>query len=165
MSFDNEIRQMIRQELQTVIAPIADAVAELQQNGNLASQLTSLLGGGAVKRGPGRPKKSAFGRVVLFDGKSAKRGPGRPRKVAVAAGAKRGAKASGNSVRGCAIIGCDRPARSKGYCAADYQKRRMLVKTKRLPADWYENAAPHSVKDLVLPRGSAGAKALAEAKK
>jgi hypothetical protein len=41
----------------------------------------------------------------------------------------------------------------------------MLSKTDRLPSDWVEEAKPQSVKNLVLPRGRAGAKALAEAKK
>ena len=55
--------------------------------------------------------------------------------------------------------------RSKGYCAAHYQKFRMLSRTHRLPADWTEHASPGSVRDVVLPRGRAGAKALAEARK
>ena len=71
----------------------------------------------------------------------------------------------GSSDRACAVIACKRPVRSKGYCAAHYQKMRMLARTKRLPADWKDNAEPHTVKDMVLPRGRAGAKALAESRK
>jgi hypothetical protein len=64
----------------------------------------------------------------------------------------------------CAIKGCGKKMRSKGYCAAHYQKFRMLEKTNRLPADWVADAAPNSVKNIKLPRGRAGAKALAEAR-
>lgn len=58
-------------------------------------------------------------------------------------------------VRQCAIIGCRRPARSKGYCSAHYQKLRLLVKTNRRPASWVDDAAPNSVPEIVLPRGRA----------
>ena len=49
--------------------------------------------------------------------------------------------------------------------SAHYQKLRMLTRTNRLPSDWKEYAPANSVKDVVLPRGRAGAKSLAEAKK
>lgn len=70
----------------------------------------------------------------------------------------------------CAVKGCKRKVRSKGFCAADYQKARMLAKTNRLPGDWALvlsglPSAPAKVDNLVLPRGRAGAKALAAAKK
>jgi hypothetical protein len=65
----------------------------------------------------------------------------------------------------CAIIDCGKPARSKGYCSAHYQKFRNLAKSKRLPSDWVEYANPSTVTDFKLPRGRAGAKALAEHKK
>ena len=66
--------------------------------------------------------------------------------------------------RPCAIIGCKRPSRTKGYCAAHYQKLRMLDRTKRLPDAWKDFAAPNSVEDVVLPRGRAASKALKETK-
>ena len=149
MSFDKILRDMIRQEISAVIGPLADAVAQLREQGTVASQLSSLLGGG-VKRGPGRPRKNAL--VALLPAKAARRGP-------------KGKRTNGSNDRGCAIIGCKRPARSKGYCAAHYQKYRMLTRTKRLPSDWSEHASAGSVRDMVLPRGRAGAKALAEARK
>lgn len=62
---------------------------------------------------------------------------------------------------GCAIIGCGNPNRTKGYCAAHYQKLRMLEKTKRRPASWKDYAKPGTVADLIMPRGRAGSKALA----
>ena len=40
----------------------------------------------------------------------------------------------------------------------------MLERTHRLPSDWKEYASEGSVKDLKLPRGRAGAKALAALK-
>ena len=61
--------------------------------------------------------------------------------------------------------GCGKKMRSKGYCAAHYQKFRMLERTNRLPSDWVADAAPNWVKNVKLPRGRAGAKALAEARK
>lgn len=151
MSFDKILRDMIREEISSVIGPIADAVAQLREQGSVAAQLSSLLGGGA-KRGPGRPRKSNALMPLLSS----------------SSGARRGAKIKrtrGNNDRGCAIVSCRRPARSKGYCAAHYQKYRMLTRTKRLPSDWVEHASPGSVRDMVLPRGRAGAKALAEARR
>jgi hypothetical protein len=62
------------------------------------------------------------------------------------------------------VIGCPRQARTKGYCSAHYQKLRNLTKTNRRPPEWVDFAPPHSVEDVVLPRGRAGAKALKEAK-
>lgn len=144
MSFEKILRDMIREEIAAAVGPLASAVDDLRSQGNLVAQLSSVLGaGGAVRRGPGRPRKNAL--------------------RAVASGGKRGPR--GSNDRGCAILGCKRPARSKGYCAAHYQKYRMLSRTKRLPDDWKEHAEPGTVKDLVLPRGRAGAKALAEARK
>src|SRR5439155_128379 len=130
---------MIRQEVGAAMVPMARAISQLQEQGNLQAQLQSLLGGG-VKRGPGRPRKFPAGIPLLTAGRSngAKRGP-------------KGKRTLDGNDRGCAVIGCHRPARSKGYCAAHYQKYRMLTRTKRLPSDWIQHAQPGSVKDLVLP--------------
>lgn len=67
-----------------------------------------------------------------------------------------------HNARLCALIGCRRHARSKGYCPAHYQKFRNLERTGRLPSAWQAFAPPNSVRDVVLPRGRAGAKALAQ---
>jgi hypothetical protein len=134
---------MVQAEVERVVAPMMSA---LQQQGEVLSRFAAAFGS-PLKRGPGRPRKAAFAGAPV----NVKRGPGRPR-------------GSGGDVR-CAIIDCKRPARAKGYCAAHYQKYRNLAKTGRLPADWVENATPQSVKNLVLPRGRAGAKALAESRK
>lgn len=138
-SFDKLFRDLVAQEVNAQLAPI----------------LTQL-----------RAQSEVIGRLGSAFGAPARRGPGRPPKAggAVKAGRATKVKAAGGQ-RGCAVIGCARPARAKGYCAAHYQKYRNLEKTGRLPADWVADAAPQSANDVVLPRGRAGAKALAEAKK
>lgn len=138
---------MIRDEVQAAIGPLAAAIAQIQSQGNVLSQLQAALGGG--RRGPGRPPN-----------------PFKVSKLQLKAGGRRRTRAqNGQNDRGCALIGCKRPARSKGYCAAHYQKYRSLARTGRLPSDWKDFAPPASVKDVVLPRGRAGAKALAEMRK
>jgi len=115
----------------------------------------------------------------VLRGTPARRGPApKPVKVAAPPVVKAGRKPKRSSrplpaaesedesgPRMCAIEGCGRPARSKGYCAAHYQKFRMLQKTGRLPEDWVEFAPEGSVRNITLPRGRAGAKALADAKR
>ena len=141
MSVDKLMRDMVRDEVARAMAPVTAAIHDLQAQGAIIARLAAALG------------------------TPLKRGPGRPPKVAVVAGRKGKPGRKAGESRLCALQGCKRPARSKGYCAAHYQKYRMLAKTDRLPSDWVENAAPGSVKNLVLPRGRAGAKALAESKK
>ena len=148
MSVDKMLRDMVADEVAQALRPVHAALAELQGNGAIISRLAAALGQ-PVKRGPGRPPKSLFAAA--------------PAPAKATRGAKRGRKPSDK--RDCAVIGCGRPARSKGYCAAHYQKFRMLDRTGRLPSDWVADASPSSVKNLALPRGRAGAKALAEARK
>lgn len=142
-SFDQLLRSMVQAEVAGAIAPLADA---LQQQGEVLARFAAAFGA-PLKRGPGRPRKNAFGPVAAA-----------PKARAVKVRAAAGEEA-------CAVIGCKRPARAKGYCAAHYQKYRNLKATGRLPSDWKDGAAPQSVEDIKLPRGRAGAKALAEAKK
>jgi hypothetical protein len=152
MSVDQAIRSMIRDEVEAAVLPLQRALADLQNSG--LGKLSQLLGGGAVKRGPGRPP-NPFKLATV----GARRGPGRP----PGSGAKAGRSRADNGAndRGCALQGCKRPARSKGFCAAHYQKYRNLEATGRLPSDWKPFASPGSVKDIILPRGRAGSKALA----
>ena len=149
MSVDRAFRNMIRNEIAELIRPLQSAVARLQEGSselralkdlaNRLAPLTTLLGGRpALRRGPGRPRGSGRGET--------RGGRGRRGRV------------SGQNDRVCALIGCRKKARSKGYCAAHYQKLRMLTRTHRRPSDWAEYAAPNSVKDIVLPRGRAAAK-------
>ncbi|MFZ5439138.1 MAG: cell wall protein [Myxococcota bacterium] len=144
MSVDKLLREMVAAEVEQALAPVHAALAELQANAAVLERIAAALGQ-PIKRGPGRPAK-AF-------------------KVAPAARKGRKAAADSEGKRACAVQGCGRPARSKGYCAAHYQKFRMLDRTGRLPSDWVPDAPPNSVKNIKLPRGRAGAKALAELKK
>lgn len=75
---------------------------------------------------------------------------------------KQAPHATAGGKRGCAIIGCTRPHRAKGYCGAHGQKLRMLIQTGRRPAAWKDNANPGTVADILMPRGRAASKALAE---
>lgn len=143
MSLDKVLRDVVREEVARAFGPLAAAVNQLQSQSAIVARLAAALGT-PLKRGPGRPPRA----LVLAAATPGKRG----RKPAV-----EGAL--------CAVIDCGRPARSKGYCAAHYQKFRMLQKTDRLPSDWKEYASPNSVENISLPRGRAGAKALAEVKK
>lgn len=143
MSVDKLLREMVADEVQRALGPVHEMLAELQGHGAIIERLAAALGQ-PVKRGPGRPQK--------FAGFKASRG------------GRRSVAASGDK-RECAVMDCGRPARSKGYCAAHYQKFRMLDRTGRLPPDWVPDAAPGSVQNIALPRGRAGAKALAEARK
>lgn len=151
MSVDKAFREMIRNEIEAQLRPIQAAVVRLESSADLvalrdlAVRLAPLLGTKVSGRPAGR---LPAGRKIA----GAKAGPGRRRRV----------DAGGD--RSCALIGCRRPARSKGYCAAHYQKFRMLTRTNRRPADWVEYAPPNSVEDVVLPRGRAAAKALRAAK-
>lgn len=147
MSVDRAIRELIHHEVKAMLAPLLASIAELHTRSAAMERLAVALGQ-PLKRGPGRPKK-----LVLPH----QRGPGRPKgSVTVARVA--------NTDRHCAVIGCRRPARSKGYCAAHYQKYRMLSRTDRLPPGWVDDAGPQTVENVVLPRGRAGAKALADSK-
>jgi len=146
MSVDQTLREMIRNEVGSQLRPITRAVSQLEGLRVLADRLglTSLFAGAPVlRRGPGRPPGS---------GRKGRR-RGRPRKIGMTAGD-----------RGCAIIGCKNKSRTKGYCAAHYQKLRMLIRTKRRPTAWTDHAAPNSVPDVVLPRGRAASKALKAAR-
>lgn len=149
MSVEGAFRSLIRSEIAAQLEPLQQAVRELQnqsQNigalGNLIHQLsplTNLLAPFAL----GGPAPAP------------RRGPGRPKRSNVVA--------SNGGERACAIIGCKRSSRSKGYCAAHYQKLRMLTRSGRKPASWSEFAPPNSVPELVLPRGRAAHKARRQA--
>lgn len=153
MSIDSMLREMVREEVRKLMTPVMGTLANLEARqrevvSRLAQVFHATRGGG--KRGPAKLAKDFL----------------------ALAGKRRGGKgsrgASGDSSsqsRACAIEGCSRPARSKGYCAAHYQKFRMLERTNRLPDDWVANAPAGTVKNVVLPRGRAGAKALAASKR
>lgn len=153
MSVDKVLRDMVADEVTRALRPVHDSLAELQGNNAIIARLAAALGQ-PLKRGPGRPPKIVVSAAVAPAAKAAAGG----RK-----GARRGRKPSAGAGQECAVIGCGRAARSKGYCAAHYQKFRMLDRTGRLPSDWVADADPSSVRHIPLPRRRAGAKALAEA--
>lgn len=149
-SVENAFRSLIRSEIAAQLQPLQTAVRDLQaraedlgllqelaeQLSPLASLLAPLTGQPPTRRTAVRPA----GRRSVKPGRR-----GRPAGRSVAA-------------RACAIIGCKRPARSKGYCGAHYQKLRMLTRTHRKPSAWTDFPPPNSVPDLVLPRGRAAHK-------
>jgi len=169
MSVDKAFREMVRNEIEAQLKPLRDLVsrleagtADLDRLRNVAEQLAPLAS--AVG-----PLFGASGRTAAAP---ARRGPGRPARAASApaaaatGGKRRGRKpAAEGGARECAINGCGKPSRTKGYCAAHYQKLRMLEKTGRRPTAWVDYAEANSVDDIKLPRGRAAAKALAEAQK
>ena len=151
MSLDKLLLDVVRDEVARAIRPLESALNELQSQSAILAGLQSVLRGGPARRGPApKPVKVA----PVKAGRKARR---RPEPVETFDGE--------GGPRNCALEDCGRPARSKGYCAAHYQKYRMLQKTGRLPEDWTEFAAEGSVKNITLPRGRAGAKALADAKR
>ncbi|WP_309896684.1 cell wall protein [Archangium sp.] len=168
MSVDKAFREMVRNEIEAQLKPLRDMVsrleagtADLDRLRNVAEQLAPL----ASAMGP------LFGASGRTAAAPARRGPGRPARAAAAPAAATGGKRRGRKpaaeggARECAINGCGKPSRTKGYCAAHYQKLRMLEKTGRRPSAWVDYANANSVDDIKLPRGRAAAKALAEAQK
>ncbi len=160
MSVDKAFREMIRNEIEAQLKPLRAEISRLQAG---TSDLDALRDVAERLAPVAAAMAPLFGAQVP---KAVKRGPGRPAKVAVAlpvGGKRRGRKPSTDGSRECAIIGCGSPSRTKGYCAAHYQKLRMLTKTNRRPTSWVDYAPPNSVEDVKLPRGRAAAKALAAA--
>src|SRR5690242_11389171 len=51
MSVDKAIRDMIRDEVEAAVAPLTQAIAQIQDQGGVLAQLQALLGG--KRRGPG----------------------------------------------------------------------------------------------------------------
>jgi hypothetical protein len=154
---------MIRRELDAALAPLQKMVNRLEQGlesleavRRVTDQLSPLLRKqgqqvvlqAAQTQAPAAAKKGAPARAPAAAPVARGRGRGRP-------------KAAGGA-QACAVIGCKRPSRSKGYCSAHYQKLRLLIKTGRRPKDWVDDAAPQSAQDLKLPRGRAAANAASE---
>jgi hypothetical protein len=176
MSVDKAFRDMVRGEIESQVKTLRDQLAKLEQAAegmedlrnvvDRLSPLADLLGGGGGGGGGGmgaRPAaKKAAAKPAARPAPKAAPPPPAPMASSSAGGKRRGRKPA-EGVRICAIIGCGKPARTKGYCAAHYQKLRMLEKTNRRPSEWVDYAPPNSVHDLKLPRGRAAAKALAEA--
>ncbi len=158
MSVDQAFRRMIRREIEAQLRPLQHVVARLQEGASdlgglraLAERLSPLAG--LFSSGT----SSAIEPVVH-------RRRGRPPGSTRAKRSRRGRRPGTANDRGCAIKGCKNASRTKGYCAAHYQKLRMLIRTNRRPTAWTDYAPANSVADIVLPRGRAAAKALKAAK-
>jgi hypothetical protein len=167
MSVDKAFRDMIRNEIEVQLKPLRDVVSRLESGTadldalrNVAERLAPLaevVGPLFGAQAPNKLGRRGVGRPPL-------RGVVSPAAAAVG-GKRRGRKPAGGTegARACAIKGCGKPSRTKGYCAAHYQKLRMLEKTNRRPATWDDYAPENSVEDIKLPRGRAASKALAAA--
>ncbi|SEK93349.1 hypothetical protein SAMN05444354_103105 [Stigmatella aurantiaca] len=168
MSVDKAFREMIRNEIEVQLKPLRAVVSRLEAGTSDLESLRSVV----ERLAPvAQAISPLFGAQAP---KTGKRPPGRPPRAAAPAassassssgstGKRRGRKPSEDGARECAIRGCGSPSRTKGYCAAHYQKLRMLTKTNRRPNAWVDYAPANSVEDVKLPRGRAAAKALAEA--
>lgn len=133
MAIEDEVRAIVDVEMERRLRPLREA---MQQVASAASAFAGAVGQSDLR----------LGRA------SASRRAGAP-------SAGRRGRPSTAGRRACAIIGCNRDARSKGYCSAHYQKRRNLQKKKHpAAASWKDNAPPSSVDDVKLPRGRAASK-------
>src|SRR5688572_28264098 len=120
MSVDQAFREMIREEIEVQLRPLRTAVSQLGDGGELdalralAQTLSPLAGLLGVS-----PTNLPASKL------ESRRGPGRPR-----AAGRQGPNGSitvthrpaSEDAAPCAIIGCDRTSRTKGYCSAHYQK-------------------------------------------
>jgi hypothetical protein len=154
MSFENALREMIRRELGSQLGPLQKSIIQLERGlsalqslREVTSQLAPLLG----ERGRQTVLRHAQTQAVTPRATP----PAAKAPAAPVARAKPAASASANA---CAVMGCKRPSRSKGYCSAHYQKLRLLIRTNRRPADWVDDAPPQSAQEVKLPRGRAAAK-------
>lgn len=152
MSFEKALREMIRGELTALLTPLQKSIVQLERGLESLQALRTVTGQLA-------PLLGQRGREVALRHAQTQPPPQRaaPARAPEAAPAPK-AKVVPTAAHGCAVIGCKRPARSKGYCSAHYQKLRLLIRTNRRPADWVDDAPPQSARDLKLPRGRAAAR-------
>jgi hypothetical protein len=163
MSFEKALSEMIRRELTAQLHSLQKSVTQLERGLSSLQSLREVTGQLA-------PLLRQQGREVVLRHAQARAAPERaapakapervapakaPERVAPAKAPARRGRVASTAARQCAVIGCKRPARSKGYCSAHYQKLRLLIRTHRRPADWVDDAAPHSAKEVKLPRGRA----------
>ncbi|CAM4542023.1 hypothetical protein MYXA107069_36395 [Myxococcus xanthus] len=136
-----------------------EALELLREVTHRLAPLTSRLGAMAGVRTPTElPASTRGGRKQVVAAPKGRAAVGRP----VAAKPVVSQARTEEGTRACAVIGCERPSRSKGYCSAHYQKLRLLMRTNRRPSAWKDDALPQSVGDVTLPRGRAASKALRE---
>ncbi len=167
MSIEKPLRELVQKELQGRLSPLLKAIARMNERLDTLDEVKNLLYGlePMADRLMERERAARTGASQVAE--EAEEAPIPPPRAArggaARGGAARGRPAASSGERACAVIGCRRPARSKGYCSAHYQKLRLLVKSGRRPASWVDDAAPRSVPEIVLPRGRAASKARKEA--
>jgi hypothetical protein len=157
MSFEKALREMIRRELGGQLASLQKSIVRLErsfQSLESVREVTDRLSPLLARQGREAVMRHAQAQVQVQA--PVRRGPAPGRAKAEAPAPK--AKAAATPERACAVIGCKRPSRSKGYCSAHYQKLRLLIRTGRRPADWKDDAPPQSARDMKLPRGRVAAK-------
>jgi hypothetical protein len=159
MSLEETIQKAVQVEMDKAMEPLAEVVLALKEQGALVARLVGALqsAGTSLLEVLMTPSPAKVARQP----RAARQPKAEPKGVNPGVDGYAGAK---EGDRLCALEGCGKPARSKGYCAAHYQKYHMLQKTGRLPADWVEFAPEGSVKNVTLPRGRAGAAALKKAR-
>ncbi|WP_141588496.1 cell wall protein [Myxococcus sp. AB056] len=169
MSIANALGEVFRRELDAQLVPLQQAVRRMEEGlealellrevTHRLAPLTSRLGAMAGVRTPtALPASTRGGRKQVVAAPKGRAAVGRP----VAAKPVVNQARAEEGTRACAVIGCERPSRSKGYCSAHYQKLRLLMRTNRRPSAWKDDALPQSVEDVTLPRGRAASKALRE---
>ncbi len=169
MSIEKPLRELVQAELRGRLAPMHKAITRMDERLTVVEELVDIVQRLAPLATRMQSLQLALPGITL---PGVMRGRGAV--VPAARGAqgaepvvpaRRGRPPAARTEEGkrCAVIGCKRPSRSKGYCSAHYQKLRLLVKSNRRPDKWVDDAQPQSVPDVVLPRGRAASKALAEA--
>ena len=131
-AIDLRIHRALEVALGDKLAKLVEGIVEpivAQQIARMEHRLLEpLLGAGyTVKRGPGRPPKSAAVTVSVAS-KPAAAAKVAPKQLAKAKPGKPGrpkqfVSADGNP-SACSVAGCGRDYRSKGYCSAHYQAAR-----------------------------------------
>ncbi|WP_309896071.1 vegetative protein [Archangium sp.] len=165
MSIEKPLREMVQAELRGRLAPMHKAVARMGENLDVLEELEDIIYRLAPLATRMQSMQLALPVLELAGTARGRSGavesPVPLKRLGRPPAAARGAEEAAG--RRCAVIGCKRPSRSKGYCSAHYQKLRLLVKSGRRPDSWGDDAKPQSVQEVVLPRGRAASKALAEA--
>jgi histone H1/5 len=160
MSIEKPLREMVQKELQGRLSPLLKAIARMNERLDTLDEVKDLLFG----LEPMAARLMERERAARAGGSQAEAAESEEAPVPPPRAARgRPPAAASTSGRPCAVIGCRRPARSKGYCSAHYQKLRLLVKSGRRPPSWVDDAQPRSVPEIVLPRGRAAVKARQEA--
>jgi hypothetical protein len=151
---------MIRRELDAALAPLQKLVNRLEQGlesletvRRVTEQLSPLL----RKQGQQVVLQAAQAQAPAPAAAAAKKAAATRAPAAAPVTRARGRPKAAGGAQACAVIGCKRPSRSKGYCSAHYQKLRLLIRTGRRPKDWVDDARPQSARDMKLPRGRAAA--------